>query len=129
MTESERESLRHYLQTGDKSADLRVLETRIRDNLTSGRLTEDYQFIQRWIRSYCEGKVRRYVTFGRETSQKVAKTLITMIRKENITPTEIKQILDDVRTKTVKSCSEQELAISRSKRLSELEGFLDKALR
>lgn len=128
LTNSEREALRHYLQSGDKSAELRVLETRIRDNLMSGRLAEDYQFIERWLYSYCEGKARRYVTFGNEPAQKVAKTIITMIRKECITPTQIKEILNDVQSETVQACSDQQLAADRATRFSELQAFLNKAL-
>jgi hypothetical protein len=129
LTDSEREALRNYLQSGDKNAELRVLETRIKDNLMSGRLAEDYQFIQRWVHSYCDGKVRRYVSYGTEPPQKVAKTLITMIRKESITPSEIREILNDVQNKTVKGCSDQQLATDRSRRFSELQGLLDKMLK
>jgi hypothetical protein len=120
LTQNERVALRHYLETGDKTPELRVLETRIRDNLTSGRLPEDYKFIQRWVYAYCEGKARRFVTYGSESGQKVAKTLITMIRKESITPSELREILNNVRNKTVLGCSDQQLASDRSKRFSEL---------
>jgi hypothetical protein len=129
LTESEREALRRYLETGDKTPELRVLETRIKDNLMSGRLPEDYQFIERWVYAYCEGKVRRFVTYGSEPAQKVAKTLVTMIRKETITPSEIRQILNGVQAKTVLACSEPQLSTDRSGRFSELQQLLGKALK
>ena len=128
LTDTEREAIGNFLRTGDKTGELRVLETRIMHNLVSGRLAEDYQFIQRWLYAYCDGKIRRYVAYESETPQKVARTLITMIRKESITPTEIKKILNDVNSTTVQKCSDAQLAKERSKRFSELQTTLHRVL-
>jgi len=128
LTESERRALRHYLETGSKTPELRVLETRLKDNLMSGRLSEDYQFILRWVHAYCEGKVRRFVTYGTEPAQKIAKTIVTMTRKENITPSEIRDIFKDVQAKIVLSSASQ-LSPDRSARFSALQQLLKKTLK
>ncbi len=127
LTNAEREALRRFFSTGEKTGELRVLESRIRDNLMSGRLPQDYQFIQQWVHAYCDGKIRTYVARGNEPVQKVAKTILTMIRKRGIPPTEIDSILDDVKTKTVDAFSRNpELFIERSRRLAELRELLGK---
>lgn len=92
----------------------------------SGRLPQDYQFIQQWVHAYCDGKIRTYVARG-NAPQKVAKTILTMIRKRGISPTEIDSILDDVKAKTVDAFSRNlELFNERSQRLTELRGLLVK---
>ncbi len=127
LTDAEREALRHFLSTGEKTGELRVLETRIRDNLMSGRLPQDYEFIQQWAHAYCDGKIKSYVARGNEPAQKVAKTMLTMIRKKMILPTEIGSILDDVKAKTVDDFSgNSELFNERSRRLLELRELLVK---
>ena len=127
LTDAERESLRRFFSTGEKPGELRVLESRIKENLMSGRLPQDYQFIQQWVHAYCDGKIRTYVARGNEPAQKVAKTILTMIRKKGIPPTEIYLILDDVKTKTVDDFSRNpEMFNERSRRLAELRGLLGK---
>jgi len=125
LTDAERAALRRFFATGEKTGELRVLETRIRENLMSGRLPEDYQFIQRWFRAYCKGKITSYVARADEPAQKVAKTMLTMIRKEVVTPTEIHSILDEVKEKTVNAFSaNKELFNERSRRFAELRELL-----
>jgi len=125
LTQAERDALKRFFATGGRSGELRVLENRIRENLMSGRLPEDYQFIQKWLNSYCKGKISSYVAWGREPAQKVAKTLLTMIRKNAVTPTDIELALKEVEDKTVKAFSERrETFGERSRRLAELRKFL-----
>ncbi len=127
LTDAEREALRHFFATREKTAELRVLESRIRENLMSGRLPQDYQFIQQWVHAYCDGKIRTCVARGNEPAQKVAKTILTMIRKRGIAPTEIESILEDVKAKTVDAFSRSpEMFNERSQRLTELRRLLVK---
>lgn len=83
---------------------------------------------RQWVNAYCTGKARRYVAYGLEPAQKVAKTLATMVRKQNITLSEIREILNDVQRNSVLACSDQQLMPNRSKRFSELQGLFDEAL-
>ncbi len=127
LTDAEREALRRFFSNGEKTGELRVLESRIRENVMSGRLPQDYQFIQQWVHAYCDGKIRTYVARGNEPVQKVAKTILTMIRKRGIPPTEIGLILDDVKTKTVDAFSRSpQLFVERTRRLAELRALLRK---
>jgi hypothetical protein len=124
LTDAEREALRRFFGTGEKTGELRVLETRIRENLISGRLPQDYQFIQRWVHAYCDGKIRTYVARGNEPVPKVAKTILAMIRKRGISPTETESIL---KARTVDAfAGNHELFHERSQRLAELRELLVK---
>ena len=125
LTEAERFALKRFFATGERSDELRVLENRIRENLTSGRLPEDYQFIQQWLHSYCRGKITSYVARGKEPGQKVVKTLLTMIRKNALAPTDIDAALKEVEENTVKAFSQRkDIFAERSRRLAELRRLL-----
>jgi hypothetical protein len=125
LTEAERAALKSFFASGERSGELRVLESRIRENLMTGRLPEDYQFIQRWLHGYCKGKVASYVAWGKEPAQKIAKTLLTMIRKKALSPTEIATVLNEVELESVKAFSgRKELFDPRSRRLAELRKLL-----
>jgi len=101
LTDAERIALKHFFATGERSGELRVLESRIRENLSSGRLPEDYQFIQKWLHGYCKGKIASYVARGKEPARQIAKTMLTMIRKKSLLPTEIESVLNEVERDSV----------------------------
>jgi len=125
LTEAERSALKRFFATGERSGELRVLESRIRDNLTSGRLPEDYQFIQKWVHAYCKGKIASYVARGEEPAKRIAKTMLTMIRKKALLPTEIASVLSEVEHESVNAFSaNREVLAERSQRLKELRRLL-----
>lgn len=101
LTDAERIALKRFFATGERSGELRVLESRIRENLSSGRLPEDYQFIQKWLHGYCKGKIASYVARGKEPARQIAKTMLTMIRKKSLLPTEIESVLNEVERDSV----------------------------
>jgi hypothetical protein len=125
LTDAERIALKRFFGTGERSGELRVLESRIRENLASGRLPEDYQFIQKWLHEYCKGKITSYVARGKEPARKVANTMLTMIRKKSLLPTEIEWTLGEVERDCVKpfSAEKQEFA-QRRERLQGLRRLL-----
>jgi len=125
LTEAERSALRRFFARGERTGELRVLENRIRQNLTSGRLPEDYKFIQQWLHAYCKGKIRSYVARSREPPKKVVKTMLTMVRKQALSPTEIKSILSEVEHETVSAFSNnEEVFAQRSSSLNGLRRLL-----
>lgn len=125
LTEAERIALKRFFATGERSGELRVLESRIRENLASGRLPEDYQFIQKWLHAYCKGKIASYIARGKEPARQIAKTMLTMIRKKALLPTEIESVLNEVERDSVNpfSADKREFA-ERRQRLDALRRLL-----
>jgi len=125
LTDAERIALKRFFATGERSGELRVLESRIRENLSSGRLPEDYQFIQKWLHAYCKGKIASCVARGKEPARQVAKTMLTMIRKKALLPTEIESVLREVECDSVSPFSaDKRVFAERRQRLDALRRLL-----
>jgi hypothetical protein len=125
LTDAERIALKRFFATGERSGELRVLESRIRENLSSGRLPDDYQFIQKWVHAYCKGRIASYVARGKEPAKQVVKTMLTMIQKKALLPTDIELVLNEVERNSVNpfSADKQEFA-ERRERLDGLRRLL-----